>query len=255
MGIDVTLGVIVFLAGLRGWLRGFMLQAIQIGALVGCVYLANPGRDLARPYVQPHFPTMSAEVLDRLLWWSSAVASYVVTSGIALSLVRAFKKRPYGGEPDTNRGNQGAGFLLGALKGAVIASFLAGALIDQAPTYLKMKSPSWFEDQFQTSRAMRWAEQYQPSQRIWNSPPVQMLVAHVRANGLMLEGEAADEETAPKRLPESASEAERPVQTASETPAPKTLRIPRPSPLDPDAPDFLDRLEREMRREGIVKSR
>ncbi|HEX8200072.1 MAG TPA: CvpA family protein, partial [Isosphaeraceae bacterium] len=111
MGLDVALGVLVLLAAVRGWFRGFLLQAIRLGGLVACVYLADPVRDLARPMAREHLATISPELLDKLLWWAAAVASYVVMTGVATWLVRAYRRHPYG-ESDPHRGDQSAGALL-----------------------------------------------------------------------------------------------------------------------------------------------
>ena len=51
MGLDIALGIMVLLGAIRGWFRGFVLQAIRLGGLVGCVYAAGPIRDYARPHV------------------------------------------------------------------------------------------------------------------------------------------------------------------------------------------------------------
>ena len=74
MGLDIALGVMILLGAIRGWFRGFVLQAIRLGGLVGCVYAAGPIRDQARPHVVP-LPGRSIPppMLDRMLWWSSAV--------------------------------------------------------------------------------------------------------------------------------------------------------------------------------------
>ena len=45
MGLDIALGLMILLGAIRGWFRGFVLQALQLGGLVGCVYAAGPIRD------------------------------------------------------------------------------------------------------------------------------------------------------------------------------------------------------------------
>ena len=81
MGLDLALGVIVLLGAIRGWLKGFILQAIRLSGVVACVYAADPVRDLAKPYVVPHLPSIRPELVDRLIWWSAAAVSYVCWSG------------------------------------------------------------------------------------------------------------------------------------------------------------------------------
>src|SRR5262249_50368300 len=81
-----------------------------------------------------------------------------------------------------NRGDQGAGFLLGALKGAVVAAFLAAALLRHADTYIK--AGGYVEEQVKASNALAWSQQFRPAEKIWNSPPVQAFVTRIRARGL-----------------------------------------------------------------------
>lgn len=42
MGLDLALGVIILIAAFRGWLQGFVSQALRIAGLIACVYLAEP---------------------------------------------------------------------------------------------------------------------------------------------------------------------------------------------------------------------
>ena len=74
MGLDVALGVVILIAAIRGWLQGFVYQAIRIGGLVACVYLADPVRDQAKPHVLRYLPTIQPEVMDRILWWVAAAS-------------------------------------------------------------------------------------------------------------------------------------------------------------------------------------
>ena len=68
MALDIAAGVIVLLAAIRGYRRGFITQAIGLAALVGCVYAADPMRDFALPYAQAKFPTIQAPLFAKLLW-------------------------------------------------------------------------------------------------------------------------------------------------------------------------------------------
>src|SRR4051794_411063 len=118
MGLDLILGGMILIAAIRGWMRGFVLQAIRLTGLVSCVYLAEPVRDLARPYVAPHLASIRVDLLDRLLWWASAVLSYVVMVGLGSLTVKMYRRRTFG-EAEPSRADQFAGFLLGAAKGGV----------------------------------------------------------------------------------------------------------------------------------------
>jgi uncharacterized membrane protein required for colicin V production len=195
MGLDLALGVIVLLAAVRGWLKGFLLQAIQLTGLVACVYVADPVRDLVKPYVVPHLPSIRPELVDRLLWWSAAAVSYVVLVGLATLITHHYRRQAFGlAEP--RRNDQYAGFALGALKGAVVALFLVAAI--ERFALERIKGITWAEEQLQTSKAVKWNDQFQPVPRIWASPPVQHFVNHIQRMGLKAPPSAA---TAPELKP------------------------------------------------------
>jgi hypothetical protein len=238
MGLDLALGVLVLLAAIRGWFRGFVFQAIRLGGLVSSVYLAAPVRDLVRPFAREHLATIRPELLDKLLWWACAVASYVVTTGVATWTVTAYRRRRTYTEPDTYRGDQSAGALLGAAKGVVVIAFLAAGIEHYSPEYVK--TGGWAGDQVQTSQVLAWNRDYHPASRIWGSPPVQMFVEYIRRMGL----QPLEEEL------EKGAESVSPVQTASRA---SKLELPAPADrLDPRSPDFdldtaLDLLKEEAR--------
>src|SRR4051794_40995542 len=123
MGLDLALGVVVLLGAIRGWLKGFVLQAIRLTGLVACVYAADPVRDLVKPYVLPHLPSIRPELVDRIIWWSAAAVSYVVLVGLA-TLVHKLSRRQAFGIAEPRRNDQYAGFALGAVKGVLVAMFL-----------------------------------------------------------------------------------------------------------------------------------
>jgi uncharacterized membrane protein required for colicin V production len=255
MGLDIALGVIVLMAAVRGWLRGFLLQAIPLAALVGCVYAADPLRDLARPSAHEYFPGIRPELLDRLLWWSAAVLTFFVTSGVASAFVRLYRKRP-AAEFETRYTDQGAGFLLGAAKGGLVAAFLTAGIVDHVPTYVK--SDGWLRRQVETSRAVTLNARYRPASQVWASPPVQTLVARVRSRGLW-SGPGSGSGSGGEAKPERAAVAEEstpapvvaePVKAAMRTPTLRAAPASPPRPrLDPDAADFLDRFDAALRRE------
>jgi len=231
MGLDIALGIMVLLAAIRGWFRGFMLQAIRLGGLVGCVYGAGPIRDSARPYVLPYLTKIPPSMLDRLLWWTSAVVSYIAIVGLGTLAVKFYRRRPYG-EPEPNRTDQFAGLLLAGGKAAVVAALLVGALDKYALTWIKQVS--WATELTKSSTVLTWNERYQPSERIWTAAPVQHFVAHVQKMGV------AD----PTDKAEGPSAAEpRTVQAANRPPR---LDLPAREPLDPNAPDFKERFDAEF---------
>ncbi|MDB5353271.1 MAG: putative rane protein required for colicin production [Planctomycetota bacterium] len=254
MGLDITLGIVVLIGAIRGWFKGFLRQVIPLGALVGCVYAADPVRDLARPYAASYFPSIGGEILDRLLWWTAAALLYVLMTGVSLSILKSMRRRTYG-EPEPNRADQGAGFTLGAIKGLILASFLAAAVTKYGPPYLS--TAPFADEQAKTSKAMAWSLQYCPAEKLWVSPPVQSFVSRVKSRGVWSAGETKslekkiDEKPSGTETAKPSATADTPIRTASGRP--KTLSVPRR--LDPGSPSFLEELENEMRHEGLDPDR
>jgi hypothetical protein len=234
MGLDIALGIMILLGAIRGWFRGFVLQAVRLGGLVGCVYLADPIRDYARPYVIPYLGTIPPNLLDRMLWWTSAVVTYLTIVGLGSLAVKLYRKRPYG-EPEPNRADQFAGMLLAGAKAAVVAAFLVGGLDKYGLVWVKQTG--WASDLTNSSVVLGWQEQYRPSEKIWTAAPVQHFVAHVRQMGI----------TSPS--PESGPSLDiqiPPLQTA-ETRPPR-LDLPTAEPLDPKSADFTRKFDEELRK-------
>jgi uncharacterized membrane protein required for colicin V production len=242
MGLDLALGAVVLLAAIRGWLRGFVSQAVRLSSFVGCFYLADPVRDQARPYVLPRLPKVDPALMDRILWWASAVASYVVVVGLASLAIKMMRRPDPSGEPEARRDDQFAGFLLGAAKGAIVAMFLTAG-VQKYGLDVARKS-EWTSRQIENSKALAWNEKYQPVPRIWESPPVRRFVEHIQRNGLGRDSEeplATDEVAA--GLPRIES-ARRPPRLDIEP-----LEQARPDPkldLEPDLVEDLERIQAEL---------
>jgi len=242
MGLDLALGGLVLLSAIRGWFKGFVLQAVRLTGLVVCVYAADPVRDQIKPRVMGHLPTIQPELIDRLLWWSSAVASYVVLVGLTTLAVKLYRRQPYG-LVERHRGDQFAGSLLGGAKGIVLAAFLVAGLEKYALVHLK--SIPRANEQVRTSQAMRWNERYRPVARVWASPPVQHFVRHVRERGWNRSDEKSEES-------EKSEAPVDPVQTASRTPK---LQWPGsgeaaagPVEIDPEVANAFREIEDEFKR-------
>ncbi len=238
MGLDLALGCLVLLNAVRGWLRGFLLQATQIGGLVACVYVADPLRDLVKPEAVKYLPSIAPGLMDRLLWWSSAVVAYIVMVGMASLVIKMHRRHPFG-EWEPDRTDQFGGFLLGTAKGLLVAAFLASGLERYALGAIQ--GVDWVETQAETSNVLRWNTEYRPVPRLWAMPAVRHYVAHVRRMGL---NDRSGQSAAPKSQsePEPAAMAETdPVQTASRPPR---LSVP---PHDQDIPD-VSRASRELDR-------
>jgi len=209
MGLDLALGVVILINAFRGWFRGFISQAVRIGGLIACVYLADPVRNYTKPHVLPYLPAIPPDLVDRVLWWVSAVLIYVVLVGTVTLVIKLTQRPEIPGLAETRRNDQFAGFLLGLVKGALIAVFLTAGIQRFALTHIQ--SISWAEDQAKNSQALKWNEQYQPAVRVWRSQPVRHFVNHIQRMGLQNPAEAmpASDDG------ESPGTAEAPVQTAS----------------------------------------
>jgi hypothetical protein len=190
MGLDLTLGGLVLIMGIRGWLKGFVLQAIRLGGLVACVYLADPVRDLAKPRVIGHLASIHPQLVDRLLWWCSAVVSYVVLVGLASLIVKLSRRKPLG-EPEPYRNDQFGGFLLGLGKGVVLAALAAAAIEKYGLD--RVRAIPWADEQARTSLALRWTEKYQPVPKVWATSPVQHFVGRIQRMGIKGPADQASE--------------------------------------------------------------
>ncbi len=189
MGLDIALGVLILIAAIRGWIQGFVYQAVRIAGLVACVYLADPVRDNAKPYVLPYLPTIQPELVDRLLWWVSAAVSYVVLVGLTTLVIKMTRRPEIPGLPQTGRHDQSAGFLFGAAKGALIAAFLTAGI--QKYALKQIATIAWADEQVKSSWALRWNAEYQPAAKVWSSVPVQHFVNHIQLMGLQHPAEVA----------------------------------------------------------------
>jgi uncharacterized membrane protein required for colicin V production len=207
MGLDLALGVIILIAAFRGWFRGFLNQAVHLAALVASVYGAVRVRDYAKPFVLPSLATIQPDLVDRLLWWVSAVATYLVLVGVALLVIKMTRRPEIPGISQSGRNDQFAGFFLGASKGLVVAAFVAAGIQKYAMD--QVKTVSWGEDQVKASWALKWNETYQPARRIWVSRPVRHFVDYIQRMGLHRPGDQSDAPSA-----EDLSE-QNPVRTAS----------------------------------------
>ncbi len=181
MGLDIALGIMILISATRGWMRGFILQAVRLGGLVGGIYLADPVRDLAKPYVAKHLGSIPPIFLDRLLWWTSAISSYLIMVGLASLAIKMSRRRSFG-EFEPSRADQFGGFLLGGAKGAITVAFLTAGINDYGSGWAK--GVDWADEQVKSSQALALNEQYHPATKIWNSQPVQILVERVQTRGL-----------------------------------------------------------------------
>ena len=153
MGLDIAVGVVVLVGAIRGWFRGFVLQAVRLLSLIGAVFLAAPVRELIRPYVAPYLATIRVDLLDRMLWWASGVLTFLVLAGVGGGLVRLSRRRNYD-DSEISRLDQSAGFLLASAKAAMTAAFLVAALDRYAADWLK--SVKWADEQSRDSMVLAW---------------------------------------------------------------------------------------------------
>ncbi|MDR3633709.1 MAG: CvpA family protein [Isosphaeraceae bacterium] len=232
MGLDLALGGLVLLIGLRGWFKGFVLQAVRLAGLVACVYLADPVRNLAKPYVAGHLPSIQPNLVDRLLWWAAAFTTYFVLVGVATLLVKLSRRKTLG-EPEPQYNDQFAGFLLGLIKGTAVAAALAAGFQTYALGYLK--TVPWAERQAEGSRVLEWNTKYQPVAKFWSSRPVQHFVNHVQRMGL--------------QSPDAASQApeSEPVAAANRPPQLSLPTTDAPA-IDGDVARLVESIQAEVRK-------
>jgi uncharacterized membrane protein required for colicin V production len=182
MGLDLALGLIILIWAFRGWFKGFVNQAVRLTSLVVAVYAAVRVRDYAKPYVIPHLSTIKPDLIDLILWWVSLVLTYLVLVGVVSLVVKMTRRPEIPGISQSGHNDQFAGFLLGALKGLLAASFLTAGI--QNYGLERAKNVSWAEEQAKASWALKWNETYQPARKIWASKPVRHFVDHVQRMGL-----------------------------------------------------------------------
>lgn len=219
MGLDLALGLVVLFAAFRGWIQGFIHQAVRIAGLIACIYLADPVRQFAKPYILPHLSSIQPDLIDRILWWTAAAISYFVLVGIALSIAKMANRPEPPGAPKGGRNDQFAGFLLGGVKGLLIAVFLTAGIEKYALE--RLKTMPWAAEQTSGSYALKWNDQYHPAPRIWQSQPVQELVMRVRRMGLQGPDEAdhspgGDSHAAPSLRTADGAGASRDAKAASD---------------------------------------
>ena len=199
MGLDVVLGVIVLLAALRGWFRGFTSQAVGIASFIVCFYLAGPVREEIRPYVIPNLPLVAPWLLDCIFWWVSAVIAYIVTRAVLSLAVRLMRTPPEPGEPMPWREDRIGGMFLGVGKGLIVAALLS-ALVLKFDEDLA-RHASWAQRQTKGSFALKWSQQYRPVPRIWAAPPVRHFVEHIQRNGMGQKTETEPAKEVAERTP------------------------------------------------------
>ena len=248
MGLDVALGAVVLIAAIRGWLRGFVSQAIRMAGFVACFYAAAPLRDQARPYVLERLPKVDPALMDRILWWTAAAASYVVIVGVATLLVKLARRPDASGKSEARRDDQFAGLLLGAGKGAVAAVFLLAGF--QKYHGELQGRVGWLDRMTDGSRALEWNARYEPAPRIWESTPVRRFVEHVQRHGL-----ARPAEPLPADAPDGQVAEARDARSSHPVPR---LSVPDPGPgraASDFSPDVLADLERFKAERDARRSR
>jgi uncharacterized membrane protein required for colicin V production len=183
MGLDLTMGAVILITAVRGWIKGFVHQAVRIAGFIACVYLADPVREQARPYVLARLPKIDPALMDCILWWVSAVVSYIVLVGLTTLAIQMMRTPATPGMVRPSRNDQFTGFLLGAAKGILFAAFLtAGLQALQVYATEFVRNAPWVQQQMNESRALKWTDQYQPVPKILATPAVRHFVDHIQRN-------------------------------------------------------------------------
>jgi uncharacterized membrane protein required for colicin V production len=211
MGLDLTMGAVILIAAVRGWIKGFVNQAVRIAGFIACVYLANPVREQARPYVMAKLPKIDPVLMDRILWWVSAVVSYIVLVGLTTLAIQMMRTPPLPGMARSSRNDQFAGFLLGAFKGLVVAAFLTAGLQTYGTDLVG--NVAWVQQQTNGSLALKWTDQYQPVPKIWSTPAVRRFVNQIQHNGMKESRQSDGDE--PRQVAEAEAETNAEAETES----------------------------------------
>jgi uncharacterized membrane protein required for colicin V production len=249
MGLDLTLGVIILLAALRGWLKGFVSQAVRIAGFIACFYLADPVREQVRPYVLGKMPTLDAGLLDRILWWVAALVSFIVLVGLTTLAIQLTRTPPPPGTPPSRRDDQFGGLLLGTAKGLLVAAFLAAA-VEKYGTEIA-RNFAWAERQTTGSYALKWTAQYQPAPRIWAAPPVRCFVEHIQRNGLNGPIEAeAQKQVARQTSVDAEARGQLPRLDLTPAEAPLPDAAPRALDLEPDLVNEIEGYKSDLDARG-----
>lgn len=226
MGLDVALGIVILLAAVRGWLKGFLHQVVRIGALIACVFLADPVRSEARPHVAPFFPSIQPAMLDRILWWLACGLTYMILVGAASLLIALARRPDETGVVPAMPNDRFAGFILGAAKGLLVAILIAAGV--QKYALSQLRAVPWAAGQIEGSKALAWNELYRPVPLIWESSPVRRFVARIQQMG-MPEAVAAGTSAGPtsSATPPAAAPAAGRVADRAATAAKTDQRTPR----------------------------
>ena len=92
MGLDLALGVIILIAAFRGWFQGFICQAVRLASLVAACMRRFAVRTTPSLTSLPYLTTIQPDLVDRLLWWVSAVVTYLVLVGVAMLVVKMTRR-------------------------------------------------------------------------------------------------------------------------------------------------------------------
>jgi uncharacterized membrane protein required for colicin V production len=223
MGLDLALGAIVAVGALRGWFRGFTSQVVRLIGLVACVYVADPAREQARPYIIAKMPAIDPGLMDRILWWVAAVLSYIVLVGLITLAIQLMRTPPASDKISSRREDRTGGLVLGAAKALLIAAFLAAGVAKYGADLTR--NIPWAERQTTGSYALAWTDKYQPVPRLWATPVVRNFVGQIQRNGLKRSSETKPE----KQL------AERDDTDSAASNRPPRLDRPPPESLSPEA--------------------
>ena len=137
MGLDLALGVIILVAAFRGWFQGFVSQVVRLGSLVVSVYAAAR-RARLRQALCVALSRVNRAQRDRPPALVGLRRRHQSRPGRRRDVDH--QNDPEAGVPgisQSGRNDQFAGFFIGAVKGLLIAVFLAAGIQNYAMDQVK----------------------------------------------------------------------------------------------------------------------
>lgn len=156
--LDIIVLVVLLLAALIGFARGFVHDVLAMAGWVGAIYIAFHGFPLARPYVKEIIP----------IGWAADAAAAIAIFLVTLLLLSIITKAVAGSirESAFNNLDRALGFLFGAFKGAL---FICLIYMGAEWLFLKEDKPQWLTNAHATpyiEKGVEVIKRYLPNQEL-----------------------------------------------------------------------------------------